>query len=144
MPRTTEAAVKALMLPGRDYNLMTNPSLLGFIDTASSMIDDAVELAALDSVVYSDRKLELLERWVAAWAHCMSSQQLASSSSLSASGSRTGQTAMGLEANFYGQTALRLDANGYLEQLDKGVETVSIEWLGKRDSERISYEDRNN
>ncbi len=138
MARTTEEAVKAILAPGRDYNTEEAPSLTGAIDTAGSMVDDLVAMTTADGLTYTPAKLELIERWLAAWAHCMSNRTTSMRSGGGSSSSFDGQTAMKLDANMYGQTAKMLDPYGYL-----GSELASLEWLGKPERDKISYSDRN-
>jgi len=144
--RTTAAAVKAVMLPGEEYDTVTEPSLTPFIDTASAYVDDIVTCAAERSpaVTLSAARLELIERWLAAHFYAQSDKPYASKNTEGASASFHGQTAMYLESTLYGQTAMRLDKSGCLSSIGSGAErkVASAVWLGRPPSEQTDYSDR--
>lgn len=140
--RTTSAAVQALMLPGKDYDTENAPSLTGFIATASVIVDRAVTCASNRGITISDTESELMERWVAAHAYCMSDPTYASKSTQGASASFTGQTGMHLEQTRYGQTAMDLDPSGCLARVGKQKFAYTA-WLGLPESGQTDYEDRN-
>lgn len=123
--RTTADAVKAVLAPGLDYDTRRNPSLLPFIEAASAIVD---EIAAFE--VYSNARLELIERWYAAYAYKVSDKDFTSRSTLGASGSFAGQTGTGLDANLYGQMVKQLDTAGVLGQVASTGTTVGGVWLG--------------
>lgn len=140
--RTSINAVKAVFrstVEGTDYDGTTD--LTPFIETASSIVDDVATCATLKGRPLTDTKLELIERWLSAWAYCMSDRPYSSRSTGGASGSFQGQTAMHFDANYYGQMAISLDSSGCLYSMGKGME-VGITHLGKVPSERIPYEHR--
>lgn len=139
MSRTTESAVIAIL--GMDYDCVNQPSLTGYIDTASALVDDVVECATRKDLTISSTKLELLERWVAAHAYAMSDQPYKARSTLRASGQFQGETGMYLEATKYGQMAATLDTTGCLNALGKRMR-VSAFWLGKRPSDQVDIDDR--
>lgn len=140
--RTTVDAVRTLLATNRDYNTRTAPDLQQFIDTAVPMVDRVQTKASAAGDALTTAELELIERWLSAWAYAMLDQQLQSRSANGVSGSFKGQSGMGLEANNYGQTAMRLDRSGTLRALDKG-NRGSISWGGTEESSWDSYEDRN-
>lgn len=143
MARTTADAVKALMAPGGDYDLILEPDLTPFIDTASSVVDDVAECAANKGKTLSATKLELIERWLAAHFYQQSDQGYTQRSTLRASGSFQGKTEMYLESTKYGQTASNLDPSRCLDVIANGTRKVAGGfWLGKPKSEQINYEDR--
>lgn len=138
MARTTAALVKGILV--RDYDGKT--SLTPFIDTASSFVDDVVTcMSEKGLTAHSAAKLELIERWLSAWAYKQSDKALASKSTGGASGSYQGQTGIGMSNNFYGQTALRLDTSGCLDGIDEST-TAEVFWAGRPPSEQTDYEDR--
>lgn len=126
--RTTDVLVKALMAPGRDYDLRKNPDLTPYITTANVHVNRIEAAGEADAVL-----LELIERWLAAHFYKMSDQAYSARSTQGASGTFQGQTGQRLMATKYGQTALDLDGTGYLASLvssASGVGTASIEWAG--------------
>ena len=144
MSRTTSTAVQGILLS--DYGPLedgTEPSLTPFIDTASAMVDDVVDCAALKDIVLTDARLELIERWLAAHLYAVSDKPYTSKSTEGASASFNGQTATYLEATLYGQTAMRLDSSNCLNAVGAAeTKVASGFWLGKPPSEQIDYRDR--
>lgn len=145
MVRTTEAAVIALLRNGGDYGLLPDgsaPSMTGYVETGSSMIDRLVVIATARGVTVSDTDLELWERWLGAWAYAMSDKTYASKGTGRGSASFQQQSGLGLEANNYGQTALRIDWTGILNSMDK-KNRAGGGWLGKPRISQRSYAERN-
>lgn len=136
MPRTDADAVKGILLT--DYDTKKAPSLVPFIETANVMTTRVAALAVAAEDPMSATELELLERWLAAHCYCMSDQPYSSRSTGGASGSFQGQTGKGLEATKYGQMALELDPGSYLT-----ATVVGMTWMGKAESERLDYDERN-
>ena len=141
MSRTTSAAVKLVLAPGKDYDTDDNPDLAPFIDAASAIVDDVVSCATDRGVTISTARAELIERWLAAWAYCLSDQSEQNSSTEGASAGYQGQTGMHFEANKYGQMAVSLDPSGCLNAIGK-QQRAQITWLGKSPSSQIDYADR--
>lgn len=143
MARTNDAAVKAVMAPGRDYDTARNPPLAQFIRVAERKIAQLIADCATYAIAVPDEDtLTDLETWVAAWAYKNSDQQQASGNAGRSSHSTKGQTGMGLESNHYGQTAIELDPTGLLQTKQKGA-VVGGAWTGRPRSEQTPYEQRN-
>lgn len=139
--RTTIVAVKNILAPGKDYDDRREPTLTGFVATASAIVDRVVACAAADGVTLNSIEQELIERWLAAHYYKCSDRQYASKNTAGAGASFTGQYAMGLKATLYGQCAMDLDPSGCLAALvDHAV--ASADWLGKTPTEQTAYEDR--
>lgn len=138
--RTTEEKVRDIL--GAQYD--NTSSLLGFIQTANSLVDYVVTKDT-DGVLASTN-LELIERWLSAHFYGHADQFRQSEGAGGASGSYQGQTAMVFLSTQYGATALALDFTGELAKLQKqaqeGKRTAGIAWLGTRyendNSERTS------
>lgn len=143
MARTTSDNVKAILLPGRDYDTANAPSLAPFIDTASAIVDDVVTCLTRKGLTLSATRLELIERWLAAHVYQQSDQGYASRSTEGASASFQGQTAMYLEGTKYGQMALSLETNGCLAAIASGKGNARARgfWLGKTRSNQLEYDD---
>jgi hypothetical protein len=137
--RTTSDAVKAILLD--NYGVLedgTEPSLAPYIEAASSLIDDAVGVAAGKGKPLSSAKQELLERWVAGHCYMMMDPQTTSESQGGGSAGFAGQFGMQLTSTRYGQTALMLDTSGALAALGANGSraTAGGFWLGKTREER--------
>jgi hypothetical protein len=144
MARTTAVLVKALLAPGKDYDLRSEPSLDPFIDTAALLVDDIVECATARGVVLTDARLELIERWMAAHFYKQSDQAETSRSTGGASASFQGQTGLYLDGTKYGQTAKLLDTSGCLATIAgaTGRQSARGFWAGKPPSTQTDYIDR--
>lgn len=152
MARTTSAAVEAVL--NRDYDsspeVGSAPSLTPYIDTASSIVDDLVTFCDDNDIDEpSAVKLELIERWLSAWAYCQYDKTYQSKSTSGASASFSGQTGKGFNSNNYGQTAMMLDPTGYLQSITSDAETNQSSataggfWAGKTESDALTYDERN-
>ena len=53
-----------------------------------------------------------------------------------------GQYGQKFSRTSYGQNAMSLDVTGYLDELDKGVQELGVEWLGLAPSDQTDYVDR--
>lgn len=137
--RTTEAAVKGILL--RDYDKRKAPSLIPFIESASSLVGRVSVCASARGEPLTAEQLELVERWLSAHLYQVSDQGYSSKSTDSASGSFQGQTGMYLESTKYGQTALMMDTSGCLASFAKRA-AASCDWLGKAPSVQTDYLDR--
>lgn len=140
--RTTAAAVKLVLRPGKDYGTEEDPDtgddLTPFMETAAALVDDLVAYGAEDEISVPAARAELVERWLSAHFYVMSRQVEASKSLDGTSSTFQGQTGKNLEASKYGQTAIDLDPTGFLSD---GT-SFSLDWGGKPTSEQIPIEDR--
>lgn len=134
MARTNPDLVKKILL--KEYDTTNNPDLGPFIDTASTLVDDMVACAAEQGVTYGAVKLEIIERWVAAWVyHGGGDRRLKSHSTLSASATYETDLADLLKIPY------ALDKTGCLAGILEG-NFIGVEWLGKAPSEQTDYIDR--
>lgn len=140
MGRTTAPLVKGILL--RDYDSKRNPNLQPFIDSANMLVNRVKVLAAADSIAYLDSELEIIERWLSAHGYVMTDQNYQQSKTLQSSAIYQGKTGMHLEASKYGQYAMDIDYSGVLRQLNSNVK-IRFYWLGKREQEQLSYDERN-
>lgn len=113
--RTNEDAVKETLLG--DYDTKKNYSLMPFIETASVIVDQMAEVATESETPYSDSMLEILERWLAAHFYVQGDPSYTARSTLGASGSYTGQFAMGLDNSRYGQQFRFLDYRRTIDEV---------------------------
>ena len=114
------------------------------IDAATALTDKVSVLDAAGADVLNDALLVQIEKYLAAhFAQSFASnQQVTTESSLGASSTFQGQTGMGLDATLFGQHAMILDVSGNLRELNEGVHTVEVDWLGLAPSEQTDYSDR--
>lgn len=136
--RTTLGAVQDLL--GNDWEPGRN--LQAFVTTASKIVDRVVTCLASKSLSLDSTEAELMERWLAAHAYTRSDPTYASRSTLSASGSKHGQTAMNLDASFYGQQAKALDPSGVCLVSIFNGQRAGAAWVGRPPSEQTDYAQR--
>lgn len=137
--RTTITAVTDIL--GNFYVSGTSPSVQPFIDTATLLMDRVITCATAKGVTITDAEAERIEAYLAAHFFGHAQQFFTSKSTVSASGSFQGQTAMRLDASQYGQTAQMLDPSGCLTAITNKAR-AGILWLGKTSEDQISAEDR--
>lgn len=132
MARTTAAAVQLIL--GKDYDTETSPSLDPFIDTAAAQVSRVATCATAKGVTLSSTELELIERWLAAYAYVTSDAPYTSRSTLSASGS------FDKDVKRYKEMAESLDPSGCVKSLGKRASAI---WLGRNPVDQTDYDDRN-
>jgi len=101
--------------------------LTPFITIANALVTEVC-----DDSSYTEERLELIERWLA--AHFYTNRDPRSVSERAGSVAVTYQSAVtfNLATSHYGQTAMLLDTSGGLALLNKASakRTVSVTWLG--------------
>ncbi len=121
--RTTDTLVKAVLAPGKEYDLVNNPDLTPHMTAANVMVNRVVKMAVDRGIPLDDSgvgsEAEVIERWLSAHFYQQSDRGYTSRSTLSGSGSFQGSATMGLESTFYGQSAMRMDASGMLSALNE-------------------------
>lgn len=142
--RTNPKLVAERLNSGGNYDGST--SLAHPIAMAYSLVSRVIEKAAGDDITISTEDAKLLETELAAHFHCISDRVYMSRSTLGASGSFGGVLGKGLEFTPYGQAALAFDpSQGWLKALTAvdGSGVVGVTWLGKPQSEQLTWEERN-
>lgn len=104
-----------------------------FIDAANELVTEIC--ASSTPTVYTEKRLKVIETWLAAHFIAVRDQRKASEGVGGGSASYQTKVDMGLQVTVYGQQALRLDTNGGLAALEQsiangGKRVVSITWLG--------------
>lgn len=140
MARTTEILVKGVLLA--DYDTGLSPSLVPFIDIASSIVDDVAACALDKGVTLSTAKLELMERWLAAHFYVMTDQTYKSKKTGDAAATFQGETKMYLTSSKYGQSAIVMDPTGCLAA-QGNMRVATMAWLGMLEQEQQTYNERN-
>lgn len=120
MFRTSPEAVLAVLAPGKEYDLQTNPSLTPFMDAANMLVNRVATLAARRvSGGYNATELEIIERYAAAHFYLTSDKAYANKSDGGASATFMQQTGTRFDQTPHGQTVLNLDYLGILN----GIQT---------------------
>ena len=125
--RTTVDKVQALL--GKDYDATFAADLGVHVGTASTMVDDLVTYATTRGVTLSAAKLELIERWLAAYSYTKTDRIFKSRSQ---GGSGGGSASFAGAEKPYWDQAVQLDTTGFLLQQEKR-KVVSMTWLGSSD-----------
>jgi hypothetical protein len=137
--RCTPNDVKAVLAPGKDYDLRRNPPLDVFILTASLLVDEVETKAA---GAYSASRLKTMETWLAAHAYKQSDKDFSARSTAGASGTFAGRTDMRLDSTLYGQMAQTLDTMGFLAVIESRPVQAGGDWLGIPPTSQTEYWDR--
>lgn len=140
MARTDSTAVILLLADNYDSDAAVDVDQ--FIGMASRMVDRMVACATRKGLSFLSDELVDIEKLLAAHFYQMSDEGYTSKSTGKASGAFKGQYTTGLDRTTYGQGAMTLDFSGCLASASKGIR-VGGSWLGKTDSEKTSYRDRN-
>lgn len=122
--RTTADAVREIV----EVDDTISTDLVPFITIANELV---TEFCA--PVGYSDARLELIERWLAAHYYTVRDNRVKSEAVAGVSATYSQNTALNLASSMQGQTAMSLDTAGGLAALNK--RTVD----GKRPSVEIGY-----
>lgn len=116
MARTTPELVGTIVA------VTAGADLTSFVDTASLLVTDVVVAGSPD---YSDEKLELIERWLAAHFYVVNDPRTAQEG---VSGVQEQfevvKVDLGLNVTKYGQQAMRLDTDGNLAALENAMTKV--------------------
>lgn len=124
MARTDSDAVGGII------EVDSNISLTPFIEVANSLVTD---LCTNDD--YTDAKLELIERWLAAHFYAIRDQRIASETAGPVTETKQYKVGLHLDQTIYGQQAMLIDTEGNLAGLNqrmkgKGPASVGMNWLG--------------
>lgn len=105
--------------------------LTPFIETASALVDDPV---ATGSPSYTDAKLELIERWLAAHFYRIRDMAVQQEYAKGVGQMFQFKVDLNLHVTMYGQQAMLLDTDGNLAKLNKrakdGISKGTVLWLG--------------
>jgi len=132
MARTTKSDIETII----DIDPAIAPdeaAMAGFILAANELVTECCAGASGPSTPYSDSRLELIERYLAAHFYTLRDPRVASEGAGGVTAHYQGTTSVGFKSSHYGQMALRLDTNGGLAKLDtKTTKTpvVGIHWPG--------------
>lgn len=125
MARTTDSAVRGII------ETVVTTSLTPFITAANELVTEICAPAG-----YSETRLELIERWLAAHFYTNLDPRAISEKISVISERFQSKVDLGLNTSHYGQTAMRLDTKGGLAAMNNKMNkaTVVIDagftWLG--------------
>jgi len=123
MARTTAANVQKII--SHDSAIT---DLDPFIDTANELVTEICGDSG-----YTDTRLELIERWLAAHFLAIRDPRYESKKIGSAQGKYRSKVDFNLSLTHYGQQAQMLDTAGGLSTLSKRPRESSVTWLGEED-----------
>jgi hypothetical protein len=131
--RTNTGAVLAVLAPGKEYDLQTNPSLIPFMDAAQQLCNRVAAIALhRQAGGYQPSELEVIERYLAAHFYLTSDKAFANKSDGGASATFMQQTGKRLEQSPHGQTALNLDYLGVLNGINSNARARMFSLSGRR------------
>lgn len=130
--RTTPIAVSKIL--GNNFVADCSVSeLLPYIETANEMVSQVASCATAQGTPHTTARLELIERWLAAYYYTVMDPIYTSKSTDGSSGS--------FEQRSYMKVAQQLDGTGCLKAAVEGG-YMQIAWVGKTPSEQTAYWDR--
>lgn len=134
MSRTTRANIAGII--ELDAEIVPDDAAMEpYILVASELVTECCTGAnAPKGGEYSDVRLELIERWLAAHIYTNRDPRAASESAGPVSVSYQSRVDLGFDTSHYGQMAMRIDTNGGLSRLNedtkKGKPRIGAVWLG--------------
>jgi hypothetical protein len=137
MPRTT--ADKVVSVLGRDYDGESAPDLTRYVTAANLVTTRLAAKAVAGGYTHTSAELVEIESWLAAHFYTKSDPVYSQRSTNRASGSFVRNPK---RPEPYLDGAVMLDGSGMLSGMLAG-KRVGIDWLGKTDTERLTYEERN-
>lgn len=135
--RTTAPLVKGII----EVDSIAWPDITPFIDVANELVTEVCAVITKNAdgsggPYYSDYRLEMIERWLAAHFYAIADQQVLQESVTHLSETFQAKIDIGFKQTKQGQQAMRLDTKGALATLDNRANTmknrrVDIIYLGK-------------
>ena len=133
MARTTKAQIEEIIEIDVEI-IPDDAAMAAFILVASELVTESCTGDAGPSTSYSDERLELIERWLAAHFYTNRDPRVSSEKAGPVGSNFQSKVDLGFDTSHYGQTAMRLDTNGGLakvnEDTKKGKPRVGVSWLG--------------
>lgn len=134
MPRTTMAQIAGIIELDSEI-VPDEAAMLPFIEIANELVTECCTGSKGPTVAYSDTRLELIERWLAAHFYTQRDPRYTNESAGVSVGYQS-TVALGFDNSHYGQQAMRLDTNRGLavvnENTKKGLRRPSAFWLGTK------------
>lgn len=129
MTRTTSEAVAGII------EVDESISIAPFIETASVLVTDCCTGTAGPATPYSDERLELIERWLAAHFYAVRDRRPAFEQAGPVSAKYENFVDAGLASTMYGTQVMLIDTNGGLAVLSKQASDgkkrqAGVYWMG--------------
>jgi len=133
MSRTTKANIEAII--ELDPEVIPNDAAMEpFILMANELVTECCTGDKGPSTAYTDARLELIERWLAAHCYTTRDPRYVNEKAGSVGATYQSKVDLGFDNSHYGQMAMRMDTNGGLAALDKqikkGASKIGVAWLG--------------
>lgn len=133
MARTTKAQIEAIIEV--DATVVPDDAAMEpFILVANELVTERCTGAAGPSTPYTDARLEMIERWLAAHFYTNRDPRVTDERAGGVSATYQSSVGLGFDTSHYGQMAMRLDTNGGLAKLNedtkKGRPRVRVVWPG--------------
>lgn len=128
--RTNAANIKAIIEVDTTI-IAADSDLDPFISIANELVTEICTGTNAPDPVYTDARLELIERWLAAHFYAIRDPRAKSEKAGSVGVSYRGKTDLNFALTHYGQQAMMIDTNGGLSRLNKGKGlTATVLWAG--------------
>lgn len=134
MPRVTNDMVTAVLGANWDGTTAMDP----YVTSGNIMTNAVVACAARKGIAIDDATLAEIERWLSAASYVKTDPEYRSRSTSGASG----QFVVAEEGNFLSQAAM-LDPSGCVNALFVKRNRAGAAWLGKTQSEQLTFDQRN-
>lgn len=123
-------------------DLTSGADLTQYVRAAASVVSQMTACAVRKGYSHTTEDLDVIHAWLSAWAYCQMDRQYLERKTADSRGKFNVEPGKGLESNSYGQTALLLDGSGCLSSMSK-MTRGRLVWLGKPESQQLSYQLRN-
>jgi len=144
MPRTTKDEIEEIIELDAEI-IPDDAAMAPFILVANELVTECCTGDAGPATDYTDARLELIERWLAAHLYTNRDPRAVSERAGSVGATVQSRVDLGFDTSHYGQSAMRLDTNGGLAKLNddmkKGKPRVGASWLGLHPSDQPSLTD---
>lgn len=136
--RTSRAAIAGVIEVDESI-VPDDDAMEPFIVAANQLVTEFCTGTKGPTTAYSDARLELIERWLAAHFYAQRDPRFSNEGAGGVSVGYQNKIDLGFDNTHHGQMAMRLDTNGGLAGLNadakKGKVRIGATWLGTRYSE---------
>lgn len=130
MARTTATNIKKIIEVDTTI-VPADADFIPFIDTANEIVTEMCTGTNGPATKYTDTRLELIERWLAAHFYAIRDPRAKSEKAGSVGINYQGKVDLNLSVTTYGQQAMMIDTHGGLSKLNSGKSpAAAVLWLG--------------